>query len=173
MSCTSSFHARVISLKSLTFTFTCSFQTFFFFPFPLHLLKPESHHQSLPYPSFFRIIQNSIWNFIQFFFISWKHCCSMSGMRLKQNTMLRNIAWFPFYRQEHKSHNNVSLVMEHLFAQAVAESRHNLFVLTEILSCKCKFEDWGVGQWGKVNFCTFYTRSINMYIILYPVFHFS
>ena len=39
----------------------------------------------------------------------------MSEMRLKQNTTLPNIAWLPFYLQEHKSHNNVSLVMEHFF----------------------------------------------------------
>ena len=38
----------------------------------------------------------------------------MSKRRLTLKTESPNIAWFPFYPQEHKTHNNVSLVMEHL-----------------------------------------------------------
>ena len=44
-----------------------------------------------------------------------KSCCSpMLKRRLKLKTESPDIAWFPFYPQEHKTHNNVSLVMEHL-----------------------------------------------------------
>ena len=44
-----------------------------------------------------------------------KSCCSpMLKRRLKLKTESSDIAWFPFYPQEHKTHNNVSLVMEHL-----------------------------------------------------------
>ena len=39
----------------------------------------------------------------------------MLKRRLKLKTESPNIAWFPFYPQEHKTHNNVSLVMEHIF----------------------------------------------------------
>ena len=43
----------------------------------------------------------------------------MSKRRLTLKTESPNIAWFPFYPQEHKTHNNVSLVMEHIMAMVV------------------------------------------------------
>ena len=44
-----------------------------------------------------------------------KHCCSLSGARMTLVQQVPNIAWVSFDLQEHKIHNNVSLVMGHWF----------------------------------------------------------
>ena len=43
-----------------------------------------------------------------------KRCCSVSGARVTLVQQMPNIAWVSFDLQEHKIHNNVALVMEHL-----------------------------------------------------------
>ena len=97
----------LLEVHFFTFTFTWSFLLHFIFPGQGHINKVSDT------PSFLNSfhIQPELRTIL---LCILKHCCSMSEMRLKQNTTLPNIAWLPFYLQEHKSHNNVSLVMEHL-----------------------------------------------------------
>ena len=40
-------------------------------------------------------------------------CCLMAEVRLKPNPKESDIAWFSFDLQEHKTHNNAALVMDH------------------------------------------------------------
>ena len=85
--------------------------------FYAHLPRLGSHHQSLWQikisPAHKQTTKCSTWNLIYSCFIL-KSSCLMAEGWLKPNPNRSNIAWISFDLQEHKIHNNVSLVMEHI-----------------------------------------------------------
>ena len=67
---------------------------------------------------------------------------------LKLKTESPDIAWFPFYPQENKTHNNVSLVMGHFWASFQSK----------------KINDIGKGNKSHGNFFFFKYPNVDKYI---------
>ena len=76
-------------------------------------LKPRSH-QETPHPMHDWYSKYIFHLKYLTYFLSWKCSCLMAEVWLKPNPNRSDIAWVSFDLQEHKTHNNAALVMDHL-----------------------------------------------------------
>ena len=119
----SSSQARVTSPKSLTFVaFPTSHNTFpFIWSFQTiqnHFSSSQARVTSPKSLTFVAFPTHTVFNLnlIHSIFTSWNNVVQFlaSWVRLTLVRQIANIAWMSFDLQEHKIHNNASLVMEHL-----------------------------------------------------------